>query len=90
MQPLRPLQRCACLECVIAVISRCCPATHVIDTAPHAQAVVHYWAPWCEPCTFMDEVFRELATSAPASTAFLRVRIARALLPPPRILAHVL
>ena len=39
-----------------------------------AQAVVHYWAPWCEPCTFMDEVFRELAKSAPSTALFLRVR----------------
>ncbi len=37
-----------------------------------AQAVAHFWAPWCEPCTQMDVVFTHLAASHPGVT-FVRV-----------------
>jgi Thioredoxin len=35
--------------------------------------VVHFWAPWCEPCKQMDEVMSALASEAPSSSHFLRV-----------------
>lgn len=35
--------------------------------------MVHFWAPWCEPCKQMDEVLAALASEAPAATQFLRV-----------------
>ena len=43
-----------------------------LPPSPALQVVVHFWAAWCEPCKFLDEVLRQLATDAP-SVAVLRV-----------------
>jgi thiol-disulfide isomerase/thioredoxin len=37
------------------------------------QAVLHYWAAWCEPCKHMDKVMSQLAAEYPQA-AFMRVR----------------
>ena len=49
------------------------------------QAAVYFWAPWCQPCKQLDEVFAELAKDS-QQAAFIRVRcerngISRAVLP---------
>lgn len=38
----------------------------------HTQAVIHFWAAWCEPCAVLDTVLAALAADAPAVAA-LRV-----------------
>lgn len=37
------------------------------------QAAVYFWAPWCQPCKQLDEVFAELAKDS-QQAAFIRVR----------------
>ncbi len=38
------------------------------------QAAVNFWAPWCEPCKALDEVFATLAADN-GHAGFLRVRL---------------
>ncbi len=48
------------------------PLPLCLGRTPHPQAVVHFWAAWCEPCKLLDQVLAQLATDAPAVAA-LRV-----------------
>eukprot|EP00271_Cylindrocystis_brebissonii_P007412 TRINITY_DN20928_c0_g1_i1.p1 TRINITY_DN20928_c0_g1~~TRINITY_DN20928_c0_g1_i1.p1 ORF type:complete len:431 (+),score=76.98 TRINITY_DN20928_c0_g1_i1:123-1295(+) len=55
------------------VVTNVTSKTHfhsLVDGA--SSATVHFWAPWCEPCTHMDAVLSQLATEHPEGK-FLRV-----------------
>ena len=75
----RPVRRAGgapagALRCVVACVALLLLGT---DTARPccAQAVIHFWADWCQPCAAMDAAMAQLASSTPAVT-FVRVRSA--------------
>lgn len=44
-----------------------------VPSLPSAQVVVHFWAPWCEPCALLDTVLQQLAADRPGAVSVLRV-----------------
>jgi thiol-disulfide isomerase/thioredoxin len=46
-----------------------CVADTTLTVSPPLQTVVHFWAAWCEPCKFLDQVLGQLAADAPGVAA---------------------
>jgi thiol-disulfide isomerase/thioredoxin len=40
------------------------PLTHIAIC--ELQVVIHFWAPWCEPCAFLDTVLAQLVAEHPS------------------------
>ena len=59
-----------------------CQPTRRYSSPLLPQSVVHFWAPWCEPCKQMDTVLQHLAAEH-AGVTFLRVRYLNNGLRPP-------